>query len=326
LHPQEYSLSIVVPVFNSESSLRSLITRLERVMAQEGWLAEIILVNDGSVDGSWEQIRRLSAGCAWVHGINLMRNYGQHNALLCGIRAARHDVVVTMDDDLQHPPEEIPRLLARLAEGWDVVYGKPLRERSGPWRGLASKFARLALRGSMGGKMARQASAFRAFRTELRGAFADYQSPFVSIDVLLTWATMRFDAVGVRHDPRRIGKSNYTFRKLLVHAFNMITGSSTRPLEAISLMGIGFTIFGFLALAGLLLRYLIEGGRVPAFLFLASLIAIFSGAQMFALGIVGEYLARAHFRLMDRPAYAVREETVASLPEPPMGTPARSGA
>jgi undecaprenyl-phosphate 4-deoxy-4-formamido-L-arabinose transferase len=124
-----------------------------------------------------------------------MRNYGQHNALLCGIRAAKYDLVVTMDDDLQHPPEEIPRLLARLEEGFDVVYGAPKAEQNGLMRALASGITRLALRATVGSEVAKHVSTFRIFRTRLREAFAGYQTLFVSIDVLLTWVTTRFGAI-----------------------------------------------------------------------------------------------------------------------------------
>jgi undecaprenyl-phosphate 4-deoxy-4-formamido-L-arabinose transferase len=235
-----------------------------------------------------------------------MRNYGQQNALLMGIRAARNEIIITIDDDLQNPPEEIPKLLDKLAEGIDVVYGKPQRQQHGLWRDMASTVTKLALQGAMGAATARDASAFRAFRTQLRDAFADYKSPYVSIDVLLTWGTTRFTAIEVRHDPRLVGASNYTFRKLVVHALNMMTGFSTWPLQAASLMGFGFTLFGIAVLLFVLGRYVMLGGSVPGFPFLASIVAIFSGAQMLALGIIGEYLARMHFRMMGRPSSVIR--------------------
>ncbi len=294
-------------MFNSEASLRTLVERLAEVSRREAWDAEILLVNDGSRDGSWERIRELAAGNPAVRGLNLMRNYGQHNALLCGIRAARYEIAVTLDDDLQHPPEEIPKLLERLRGECDVVYGTPEQEQHGLWRNFASRLTKLALQAAMGAPQARHVSAFRAFRTSLRQAFAGYQGPYVSIDVLLSWGTTRFEAVCVRHEPRRAGRSNYTFRKLLTHALNLMTGFSTWPLKMASWLGFALTLFGFLVLAYVLIRYFIQGGSVPGFPFLASIIAIFSGAQMFALGIMGEYLARVHFRLMDRPPYAVRE-------------------
>jgi len=304
-----HTLSVVIPVFNSEASLAPLLAELAQVLPEISQHFEVILVNDGSRDRSWERILEACSHYPWVEGINLMRNYGQHNALLCGIRQARYGVIITMDDDLQHPPEVIPKLLQKLDEGYDVVYGPPEHEQHGLWRDLASQVTKLALQSTMGAHTARHVSALRAFRTWVREAFAGYQNPFVSIDVLLTWGTSRFTHVPVRHEERRYGESNYTLRKLVIHALNMITGFSVRPLRLASWMGFGFAFFGMLVLGYVVGRFLFEGGSVPGFPFLASTIAIFSGVQLFALGIIGEYLARMHFRLMDRPAYVVRAQT-----------------
>jgi glycosyltransferase involved in cell wall biosynthesis len=300
-------LSAVVPVYNSAAGLDALVDRLERALeVHEGW--EIILVDDGSPDESWKVIQSLAATRRFVHGISLMRNYGQHNALLCGIRAARFDKIVTLDDDLQNPPEEIATLLAALTSNVDVVYGTPEREQHGLFRDLASIVTKMVLQGAMGATTARKVSTFRLFRTRLRAAFVDYRSPFVAIDVLLTWATTKFVATRVRHDPRAVGQSNYTLRKLVTHALNMMTGFSTRPLRIASLLGFGFTFFGFAIFAFVLVRYLMLGTVVPGFAFLASIVAILSGAQLFTLGIIGEYLGRLHLRLMEQPTYAVSSE------------------
>jgi len=303
------NLSVVVPVYNSEQSLPALVSRLHPVLKAAASAYEIIFINDGSRDRSWQVICELAAQNSWIRGIDLMRNFGQHNALLCGIRAAQYEIIVTMDDDLQHPPEEIPKLLEKLAEGHEVVYGTPEEEQHGFWRDLASQITKIALQTAMGSEIARRVSAFRVFRTHVRDAFAHYQGSFVSIDVLLTWATTRFAAIPVHHDPRTIGASNYTFRKLAVHAFNMITGFSTLPLQLASLMGVALTFLGMGLLVFVIGRYLIQGVSVPGFTFLASVIVIFSGAQLLALGIIGEYLARIHFRIMERPSYVVRRKS-----------------
>ncbi|HEX6512897.1 MAG TPA: glycosyltransferase, partial [Chloroflexota bacterium] len=154
---------------------------------------------------------------------------------------------------------------------------------------------------------ARHVGPFRAFRTHLRQAFHDYSGPYVNIDVLLSWATERFGAVSVPHHVRRSGKSSYGFGKLLRHAFNMITGFSSLPLQLASFVGFVFTVFGGVILVMVVTRALVQGVTVPGFPFLASIIAIFSGAQMFALGMIGEYLSRMHFKLMEMPSYTVRE-------------------
>ncbi len=303
------SLSIIIPVFNSQSTLTELIEKLDRLLKAISFNYEIILVNDCSRDSSYQLIVELARRYKSVKGIDLMRNYGQHNAILCGIRAARNKIIVTLDDDLQNPPEEIPKLLERLSEGFDVVYGTPQNEQHGFWRDLASKITKIVLQNAMGADVARQISAFRAFKTELRDAFTNYRGLFVSIDVLLTWGTTRFSSVTVRHDRRTSGFSNYTVSKLINHALNMITGFSTLPLRIAGLIGFIFTLFGVCVLGYVIIRYLIQGSVVPGFPFLASIIAIFSGAQLFALGIIGEYLARMHYRSMDHPSYAIRSAT-----------------
>jgi undecaprenyl-phosphate 4-deoxy-4-formamido-L-arabinose transferase len=306
---QPARISVLIPVYNGSGSLPALIQRLQATLTAAGLTYEVILVDDGSRDSSWAVVQEQARLHYFVRGVRLRRNYGQHNALLCGIRKAAHEVIVTMDDDLQHPPEEIPKLLGKLNEGFDVVYGVPASDSHELWRALASRITKLALQSAMNARIASDVSAFRVFRTGVRDAFALYQAPFVSIDVLLSWGTTRFAAVHVRHEPRLTGRSNYTFRKLVVHALNMMTGFSTLPLQLASVLGFALTIFGVLVLVFVLGRLVISGQSVPGFPFLASMIAIFSGAQMFALGIIGEYLARMHFRSMDRPVYTVAETT-----------------
>ncbi len=306
------NISVVVPVFNSQNTLNSLIARITPVMQSLCAEYEIILVNDGSRDQSWDVIEKICQHSTHVRGFNLMRNYGQHNALLCGLRAARFEIVVTLDDDLQNPPEEIGKLIQELDKGYDVVYGTPLKQAQSLWRNFASLITRLALQSTMGVKHARNVSAFRALRTHLRDAFEGYRSPYVILDVLLTWGTTRFSSVTVNHDARQVGKSNYNLKRLILHAINMITGFTVLPLQFASFLGFAFAVFGIIILIYVIGRYLIQGGSVPGFPFLASIIAIFSGVQLFALGIIGEYLARMHYRLMERPPYIIRDE---SLPQ-----------
>jgi len=301
-------LSVVIPVYRSETILPELVRRLESVLTNIADTFELVLVNDCSPDRSWDVVSDLAEKCPWIHPINLMRNYGQHNALLCGIRATRYDVIITMDDDLQHPPEEIWKLLAKLGHGYDVVYGTPEQEQHGVGRDLASWATKLALQNVMGANIARQVCAFRAFRSQVAKAFEHYEGSFVSIDVLLTWGTNRFASVPVIHKPRQQGVSGYSFRKLITHAMNMMTGFSTLPLQLASVVGFLFTLFGVGILFFVVGRYISQGGSVPGFPFLASIVAIFSGAQLFALGIIGEYLARMHFRSMQKPPYVIRDD------------------
>ena len=304
-------ISVVVPVYNSAPSLLQLVDRLKSVLVAAGQPHELILVNDGSRDNSWEVIEGITRVHSWVRGISLMRNYGQHNALLCGIRHARYDMLLTLDDDLQHPPEEAPRLLAKFREGFDVVYGSPLDQQHGLVRNLASRITKAGLQTTVGAETAQMVCAFRVFRTQLREAFADYDSPYVNIDVLLTWGTTRFGSVAVKHETRRQGHSNYNYTKLIRHALNMVTGFSVVPLQLASVLGFACTLFGLGVLFFVVSRYFIGGSSVSGFPFLASIIAIFSGAQLLTLGVMGEYLARMHFRLMEKPAYTVNPQPAA---------------
>jgi glycosyltransferase involved in cell wall biosynthesis len=301
-------ISVIVPVFNSGSTLPLLTKRVKEALGDPQFDYELVLVNDGSADDSWARIAEAVRADSRVRGIDLARNYGQHNALLAGIRAARGATIVTIDDDLQNPPEEIPKLLAKLDEGYDVVYGSASERRQGILRAFGTRLTKWALKAAIGSEIAGQVSAFRAFRTTLRDVFDDFQGPYISIDALLGWGTARFAAVPVRHDARAAGRSNYGFLQLASHALNVLTGFTTRPLRIATLIGITLTIMGAGILVLVLVRYFVEGDKVPGFPFLASIISIFSGAQLLTLGIIGEYLARMHVRIMDRPAYASREE------------------
>lgn len=294
-----------MPVYRAGPALRELVERIKLVLEAAQVKFEMVFIEDCGGDDSWSIIRELIGQHANITGIKLSRNYGQHNALLCGIRAAKGDVIITMDDDLQHPPEELPKLLEKFAEGFDVVYGAPKKEPHGFFRGTASQITKLVLKHAMGAATAGHVSALRVFRSSLRQAFKDYKSPFVNIDVMLTWATTKFAYVRVEHHPRKHGGSGYTLQTLIRHALNMVTGFSNMPLQVASLTGFVFALFGFAVLVYVISKFILSGTVVPGFAFLASIIAIFSGVQLLAIGIIGEYLARIHFRTMGRPPYQI---------------------
>jgi glycosyltransferase involved in cell wall biosynthesis len=299
-------ISVVVPVYNSEAMLEELVARIHAALDDDRVEFELILVDDGSSDGSWQKIRELAAGRPWLCGLKLRRNFGQHAATLAGVRDARYELIATLDDDLQNPPEELPRLL-EAAAGHDVVYGTTRDPQHGFLRGAATWITKRALQASMGKEVARNVSPYRVFRTDLRDAFADFRGPFVSIDVLLAWCTSSFAAVPVGHAPRAAGSSNYRIRDLVRHALNMATGFSTWPLQVASIIGFVFALLGVLVLVYVGVRRIVDGNPVPGFPFLASVIALFAGAQLFAIGIIGEYLARMYFRVMDKTTYAIGE-------------------
>ena len=308
-------MSVVVPCYNSVATLETLVDELFDVLSQSTDPFEIILVNDASNDGTWQSIAALARRHAQVRGVNLSRNYGQHNATLCGARLSSYALTLTMDDDLQHPPSEIPKLLEALDERHDVIYGVPHRRRQSLFRHAASLLTRWAVTLATGHRSVRELSAFRLFRTSLRGAFDEYRSPEVLFDALLGWGTTRVKGVVVRYDLRKVGRSNYGFFQLLNIVMMLWTGYTTTPLRFASLLGFAFVLFGIAVLVYMFGLYFTTG-TIPGFPFLASTIAIFGGVQLFTLGIIGEYLARVFNRSLDRPPYVIQGITAPTTTAP----------
>jgi len=298
------NVSVVVPVYNGSDTLPQLVDEVGKVLPNVAEEFELVLVNDGSPDQSWEVISGLAQTHPWVRGIDLMRNYGQHNATLCGVREARYEVIVIMDDDLQNPPREIPKLLEKLEEGYDVVYGVARKRQQVWWKSLASAIVKRAIAYVMGLRTVRDIGAFKAFRADLRKSFENLNSPDVLVDVLLSWGTSRFASVTVDEAPRTVGKSNYNLFKLIKVSLLVLTSYTTIPLRLASIVGFMFTLFGFGVLTYVLVTYFVAGS-IPGFSFLASSVTIFSGVQLFALGILGEYLARVFERTGGRPTYTI---------------------
>ena len=299
-------VSIVVPTYKSPTTLTELVERTESL----GLSAfEIIIVDDGNNDATWEQIELLSQSKKSVVGLRLGRNFGQHSALLAGVRKAKFSQIVTIDDDLQNPPEEIPNLLARLVNGVDVVYGVSAQVRQIAWRRFTSRITKAIFARVLGFESAISISSFRAFRTQLRDGFAGELGPHVSLDALLTWSTSRFSTLEVEHHARRVGKSNYSFIKLVRFMLDTATSYSTRPLRLATSIGFITTLFGLLLLVWVVVNALFVGDSVPGFPFLAASIAVFSGVQLVVLGILGEYLGKIHFRAMNKPTFSVSETT-----------------
>jgi len=303
------AISVVVPVFKSAGSLTNLVRRLATVLQPVGEF-EIILVDDGSLGDTWKVVQDLSRTWESVHGLRLGRNYGQHSALVAGVRAARLPITVTIDDDLQNPPEEIPRLVSHLLHSnLDVVYGVPEETKQSLSRRIAGRGVRRVLSSGLGADAASEMSSFRVFRTASREAFNADLGVNVSLDALLTWGNSRFGSIKVQHNAREHGRSNYSLGKLLRFSVDTITGYSAVPLQIASVLGFLTSVFGFGVLIYVVVVPIINGQSVQGFPFLASTIAIFAGVQLLTLGVLGEYLARMHFRIMRKPTYFIAEMT-----------------
>ncbi|MDG2026326.1 MAG: glycosyltransferase, partial [Acidimicrobiales bacterium] len=221
-------------------------------------------------------------------------------------RISTKDIVVTMDDDLQHRPSTISTLIGALGQGNDLVYGVPEKGEHAKWRNITSRTAKWILSNTIGAEQARNSSAFRAFRRELSDGWSRVSDPYVSLDVLLSWVTTSHAAIPIPMDERAAGTSNYSFLKLMRHMLNMMTGYSTRPLRLVTLLGFLASFAGLASLFFVIGRWWMTENATPGFAFLASMISVFGGLQLFALGVIGEYLGRMHVRSMSKPAYNVR--------------------
>jgi len=302
----EVSISVVIPVYRSSATLRELYARLCAVLDPLGKPYEIVLVDDASPDDSWEVLRALHAQAPTrLVALRLMRNYGQHNALMCGFRHARGEIVVTMDDDLQHPPEELSKLLDALeTSGSDLVYGVPERKKHAAWRNNGAWLINLFYRTVF--KVPVTLTSFRAIRRPLVEAILPYSLNYTFIDGLLAWNTQQISQVSVEHRPRAVGRSGYSLGKLLVLAFNLFTNFSLLPLQLVSVGGLMASVAGLLAGLFYLVCYLLAIVVVPGYASTIIAILVLGGLQLMALGIMGEYLGRLHLNVNRKPQYTVR--------------------
>ncbi len=309
---------MVIPAFRSGLHARAVAHGVSSALRESDCHWELLLVDDASPDNTWEVLQRLQAEFpGQVRIIQLMRNFGQHNATMCGLRHARGQYIITMDDDGQHPPEEIPKLIEALERtGADVVYGVPRSRRHAWWRNLGSwavvRFFQIALRTRV------VPSSFRIMRREVAEAITRYPYHFTHIDGLILWNTTRIAQVEVEHRPRANGRSGYSLGKLLLLALNVFTNFSLLPLQVASVLGLLAAAGGLALGAAYLLLYLLGRIAVPGYASMIVAVLVLGGLQLLALGILGEYLGRVHLNLNQRPQYTIRQV----LPAEPQDAPA----
>lgn len=301
-------VSVIVPVYKTTGTLIQLCNRIKAAL-KDCYTYEIILVDDNSSEESWPTIRSICKEDRLVRGVKLFKNYGQHNALACGINRSKGDIIATLDDDLQHPPECLPELITKLGTDFDVVYGKP-KERSTT---LIRQIISMATKNTLSmltrdENIAVNASALRVFQGRLRVLFSGHANPSTNVDIVLSWGASNYCISPVSFNYRAQGGSGYSLKRLARHATNILTGMTTTPLRLASILGITMSAFGLLLIAYLAGVSIAFGTPVPGFLFIATTICLFNGAQMLAIGIIGEYLARVYARSTDRPCFIVREE------------------
>ncbi|WP_321531249.1 glycosyltransferase family 2 protein [uncultured Desulfuromonas sp.] len=302
-------ISVVVPVYNSENSLVSLYERTERVFAALNRPYELLLVEDCGQDDSWEVMLRLKREHKQVRIARLSRNFGQHNALLCGFSMARGELIVTMDDDLQNPPEEIPKLITAIEErDVDVVHGIA-QQRQHSWiKNIGSSVYHRFLSWQYKGLPDAPLSNFRIARRKVIEDICQFRSPNPAVGLLLLNVTRSMASIPVEHHPRQYGRSTYSLSALIRFFFNGIIYNTDLPLKAVFCLGLS-SLFLSMVLGGFYLcRYLLGYVDVSGWTTLVLVLLFFSGIGMFSLGLVGEYLTRILQEVNGVPQYIVRDK------------------
>jgi len=305
---QAVDVSVVVPCFRGDETLPELCRRLTTTLESLDVEFEILLVDDSGRAAMWRCIEGLARGDGRVRGLQLTRNFGQHNATVCGFRHASGRWVVTLDEDLQNPPEEIPTLLdCQGASGADVVYGTP-RVRQGPlWRTLASRAIMTIPRSVM--RIGFDISAFRLIDGRIAAEVARNERYDIILDICLSWITDRISSVEVRHDSRRGSPSAYTLSRLTTVFFNLLFNYATFPLRLAAVSGIALSMVALLLGGAVLVSRVIGHVTVPGWASLAAGVAFSAGLTLVTIGILSEYVLRMFLRINQKPQSVLRSAT-----------------
>jgi undecaprenyl-phosphate 4-deoxy-4-formamido-L-arabinose transferase len=319
--PPSLALSIVIPVYNGAGSIAELVSALEELSIADGH--EIVLVNDGSPDDSLEVCRSLLGGARVpITLVHLARNFGEHNAVMAGLRHARGRHVITMDDDLQNPPGEVERLLAFAQEsGKEVVYTYYNEKQHALWRNLASRFANRVADFVLDKPRGLYLSSFRCLSTFVVREVGRYEGPFPYVDGLILQVTQDIDRLLVEHLPRAAGRSNYTLRRLLRLWMHMFVNFSVMPLRISTVAGLALSVLGAVG-GGLAIAEALLSATPPGWASLMFAVLFLSGVQLLILGIVGEYLGRLYLTANRKPQSVTREILRSPAPTPAASRPA----
>lgn len=297
-------ISFVVPVYNGSATVKELCERLVALGDTLGSY-EIIFVDDGSKDASLEVLHHLQKKIRNVVVVQLSRNFGQHSATLAGLAQIRGDIAITLDQDMQNPPEEIRRLLAKLAEGYDVVYGLPEERAHNVFRNLSSEFSKWISRRILSTALKGNFSSFRALRRWVADEISRYDSYYLFIDGLISWTTANVAGIMVRNDRTEHG-SQYTFLKLVNHGLNLLVNFSIRPLQIASIVGAISATLGLIAAGFVILEKLLYDIPVQGWTSLMVAVLVIGGMQIAFLGLLGEYTGRILMNSNRSPKYIIR--------------------
>ncbi len=301
-------VSFVIPCYRSEKTLEHVVAEIRDKMGElTGYNYEIILVNDCSPDGTMAVIRRLCEADECIRGISFARNFGQHAALMAGLRQSDGDYVVCLDDDGQTPANEVDKLLAKLEEGYDAVYAKYEHKQHSAFRNLGSKVNELMLRVMLEKPQALYVSSYFAVRRFVAEDMIRYENSYPYVIGLVLRATKNITNVVVQHRNREEGTSGYTFKKLINLWFNGFTAFSVKPLRIATMTGVFSACAGFLYGLYTIVKRIVNPAVPMGFSALMSAVVFFGGMIMIMLGLVGEYIGRIYISMNNSPQYVIRE-------------------
>jgi undecaprenyl-phosphate 4-deoxy-4-formamido-L-arabinose transferase len=310
----KYGLTVVVPVYRGAATVAALIAALAQLRPEGGM--EVILVNDGSPDDSGEVCRQLVREALLpITYVEHSRNYGEHNAVMTGLRRSSGAYVITMDDDLQNPPEEVTRLYdhARLG-GWDVVYTRYAEKKHAPWRNLGSRFANKVADWLLDKPRGLYLSSFRCMSAFVVRSVTNYNGPYPYVDGLIMQVTQRIDSIEVRHLARIEGRSNYNLTRLIRLWLNLATSFSLAPLRLAIYAGAAMATLGMIGAAATIIEALISRNTPSGWASTMTVVLLVSGVQSMILGVLGEYVGRTFLSANGKPQGTVR--MVEQTPDP----------
>lgn len=301
-------VSFVIPCYNSSRTIGKVVEEIKVTMeGMEQYDYEIILINDSSPDDTFEEIRNICGASEKVCGVNLARNFGQHAALMAGFRYVHGDIVVCLDDDGQTPAEEVGKLLAKIEEGFDVVYARYKHKKHSAFRNLGSKVNELMARVMLGKPKDLYLSSYFAAKRFIIDEMVRYINPYPYVIGLVLRTTKKITNADVNHREREIGTSGYTIGKLFALWFNGFTAFSIIPLRIATVMGALAAVAGFIYGSYTIIRKLVDPNVVIGFSSIMSAIVFIGGMLMLMLGIIGEYIGRIYISLNNSPQYVIRE-------------------
>jgi undecaprenyl-phosphate 4-deoxy-4-formamido-L-arabinose transferase len=298
-------ISIIVPVFNEEALVKELYSRLKIVCDGLNRSYEIVIIDDGSSDGSFEKLQRIKEKDETLRLVLLTRNFGQQAAVLAGFRLSRGDILVQLDSDLQNPPEEIPKLLAAMTDDIDLVTAIHRKRQDGLLRVMGSRFLLRIGQMLFGKPVKLNLSSFRVMRRSVIDKIETCRDRSRYMAVLMSWMGLPSVEVEVEHHARKIGTTKYSFLNLLKLSWDLVTGYSSFPLRLVTYMGLFGALIGFLIMLFLLYQRMVNGILIEGFIVLSAVFAFFAGVQLLSIGFLGEYLGRVHSQIQGRPDYIV---------------------